>query len=62
MSILIGISLTLNVLSGIMFFIIYKFGFKGIKRKIENYTFDLMDIDKDFYDDLDIKSLRGDKK
>ena len=49
MKILFGISITLNVISAILFFIIYRYGFRGIKRKIENYTFDLMDIDTDFF-------------
>lgn len=54
MKILFGISITLNIISAILFFIIYKYGFKGIKRKIENYTFDLMDIDTDFFKNIDI--------
>lgn len=57
MKILLGISLTLNVISAILFFIIYKYGFKGLKRKIENYTFDLMDLDTDFMKNIDITKV-----
>lgn len=57
MKILLGISLTLNVISAILFFIIYRYGFKGLKRKIENYTFDLMDIDTDFFKNIDISKV-----
>ena len=52
MKILFGISITLNVISAILFFII-----RGIKRKIENYTFDLMDIDTDFFKNIDISKV-----
>jgi hypothetical protein len=55
--ILFGISLTFNIISVIIFFVIYKYGFKGIKRKIENYTFDLMDIDSDFIKDIDLSKI-----
>lgn len=57
MKILFGISITLNVISAILFFIIYRYGFRGIKRKIENYTFDLMDIDTDFFKNIDISKV-----
>lgn len=33
---LLGISLTLNIISGIAFFIIYRYSLKGVKDKIEN--------------------------
>ena len=57
MKILFGISITLNVISAILFFIIYRYGFRSIKRKIENYTFDLMDIDTDFFKNIDISKV-----
>lgn len=48
MKIFLGISLTLNFISGILFFIIYKYGLKSLKRKIENYTLEnFMDLDFD---------------
>lgn len=42
----LGISITLNILSIIGFLIIYKYSLKGLKRKIENYTLEnFMDLD-----------------
>lgn len=46
---ILGISITLNVISIIAFITIYRFGFKGLKHKIENCTLDLMGIDTDFF-------------
>ena len=59
MKIILRISLTLNIISAILFFIIYRFGFKGLKRKIENATLDLMDIDTDFFNDLSKRDIKG---
>lgn len=51
---ILGISITLNVISAIAFFIIYKYSLRGVKNRIEdmaikNFTdfdFDLDDLDK----------------
>lgn len=43
---ILGISITLNIISIIGYLIIYKYSLKGLKRKIENYTLDnFLDID-----------------
>lgn len=36
MRILLGISITLNVICGIIFFIMYKYSFKGMKKRLED--------------------------
>lgn len=33
---ILGISITLNIISAIIFLLIYKFSFRGFKKKIEN--------------------------
>ena len=38
MNFILGISITLNIISLISFFIIYKYSLKGIKKNIENYV------------------------
>jgi hypothetical protein len=43
---ILGISITLNLLSIICYIIIYKYSLKGLKHKIENYTLEnLLDLD-----------------
>lgn len=37
LKIFLGISLTLNVISVIIFFFMYKYSFKSVKNKLENY-------------------------
>ena len=59
---ILGISITLNVISIIAFIIIYRFGFKGLKHKIENCTLDLMGIDTDFFKNNDISKVGDDIK
>lgn len=58
---ILGISITLNIISIVAFFLIYKYGLKGFKRKLENYTMDLMDIDTDFLENIDITKIGSDK-
>lgn len=62
MMFILGISITLNVICGIIFFFQYKYSLKGVKRKIENYALEnLMDQDtpKDIknINDLNSKEL-----
>lgn len=55
---LLGISLTINVISIIGFIIIYKYSLKGLKRKIENYTLEnFMDLDTP---SIDIRGVKND--
>lgn len=44
---LLGISITINIISIITFIIIYRYSLKGIKHKIENYALDNF-MDQDF--------------
>ena len=37
LKIFLGISITLNVISVIIFFFMYKYSFKSVKNKLENY-------------------------
>lgn len=52
---ILGISITLNIISIIIFFIIYKYSLKGLKNKIENIAINnFSDFDFNF-DDLEEK-------
>lgn len=56
--ILLGISITLNIISIIIFLLIYKYSLKGIKQKIENTL-----IKNFIKDDIDIMEvLKNDNK
>lgn len=52
---ILGISVTLNIISAIIFFLIYKYSLKGIKEKLENTLiknfikddFNIMEVYKD---------------
>lgn len=56
---ILGVSITLNVISAIVFFIIYKYSLKGVKNRIEdmaikNFTdfdFNLDDLEKKLKDE-----------
>ena len=42
---ILGISITFNVISIIIFIIIYRYSIKGLKNKLENYALDnFMDL------------------
>lgn len=57
---LLGISITLNVISAIAFFVIYKYSLKGLKNKIEDMAIkNFTDFDLNF-DDLE-KMKEGNK-
>lgn len=56
--ILLGISLTLNIISMIIFLLIYKYSLKGMKERIENTL-----IKNFIRDDIDIMEvLKNDNK
>ena len=56
--ILLGISLTLNIISMIIFLLIYKYSLKGMKERIENTL-----IKNFIKDDIDIMEvLKNDNK
>ena len=38
MNFILGISITLNIISAIAFFIIYKYSLKGMKKNIQNFV------------------------
>ena len=53
MNFILGVSVTLNIIFGIIFFYQYKYSLKGIKRKIENYALENLmeqDISKNIND------------
>ena len=58
MSFILGISITLNILSIFIFFIIYKIGFKNLKRKIGDIILSSNKIDMDFLDEIEINDLK----
>ena len=58
MSFILGISITLNILSIFIFFIIYKIVFKNIKRKIGDIILSSNKIDMDFLDEIEINDLK----
>lgn len=58
MSFLLGISITLNFISFIAFFIIYKYSLKGVKDRIEDIALSNFVSD----DDLDIFKIKGSDK
>lgn len=56
--ILLGISITLNIISAIIFLLIYKYSLKGMKERIENTL-----IKNFIKDDIDIMEvLKNDNK
>lgn len=54
LKIFLGISITLNVISVIIFFFMYKYSFKSVKNKLENYLVNnfIDDASKDYIYDL----------
>ncbi len=52
MRILLGISLTLNVISAIIFFIIYKYSLKKVIKKIQEFS-----INNFLGDNIDIRGV-----
>ena len=58
MEFLLGVSLTFNIIFGLLLFLIYRFGLKGFKNKIEDYMIEnFLDIDN-----LDISKIEVNKK
>lgn len=58
MEFLLGVSLTFNIIFGLLLFLIYRFGLKGFKNKIEDYMIkNFLDIDN-----LDISKIEVNKK
>lgn len=53
---LLGISMTLNVIFAIILFLIYRFGLKGFKNKIEDYVLDnFLDLENNDITKIEIK-------
>lgn len=61
MAFILGISITLNVISILGFLIIYKYSLKGLKRKIENYVLDnFMELDTSMIEKIDLRGVKND--
>lgn len=56
MTFFLGISITLNVIFSIILFLVYRFGIKGFKNKIEDYVLEnFLDMDNLDISKVDLK-------
>lgn len=57
---ILGVSITFNIISILIFIMIYKIGFRELKKKIGNIILDSNKIDTDFLDDIKVGDLKYD--
>ncbi len=57
MAFILGISITLNIISILGFLFIYKYSLKGLKHKLENYALEnFMELDTSNFDIRGVKN------
>lgn len=53
---LLGVSITLNIIFSIILFLVYRFGLKGFKNKIEDYVLEnFLDLENNDISKIDLK-------